>query len=169
MTIHRDHPFADPEPDPVRRLRGRLGTTVSLWTAGAGKDRAGLTVSSVMVAAGEPGRVLALLDPDADLTEVLTRTRRAVVQLLSWRHRALAEVFAGTAPSPGGPFRAGSFEDTAYGPRLDDATTWARVSLEDARDVGWSRLVTCRIDDVVTGEELEPLVHRRGRFQRPPH
>ena len=73
MTIHSGHPFPTPD-DPVRRLRGRLGGTVSLWTAGDDAERAGLTVTSWLVAGGEPGRVLALLDPDADLTELLLET-----------------------------------------------------------------------------------------------
>ena len=167
MTIHTDDPFADPDPDPVRRLRGRLGATVSLWTAGTAGDRAGLTVSSLMVAGGRPGRVLGLLDPDTDLTAALESTGRAVVQLLSWRHRGLAEAFAGTAPAPGGPFRTGSFTDTPYGPRLDDATTYALATFEDARDVGWSRLVTCTLDEIQLGDDPEPLVHRRGRWVRP--
>ena len=167
VTIHTGHPFADPSPDPVRRLRGRVTGTVSLWTAGAGSDRAGLTVSSLMVAGGEPGRVLALLDPDADLTAAVAETSRVVVQLLSWSHRDLAEAFAGTAPAPGGAFRTGSFEETPYGPRLADATTWALASLEDARDVGWSRLVTCTLDTVEVGDDPQPLVHRRGRWARP--
>ncbi len=168
MTIHSSHPFADPDPDPVRRLRGRLGAGVSLWTAGEGGDRAGLTVTSVMVAGGDPGRVLALLDPDADLTLALEGTGRAVVQLLAWRHRQLAEAFAGTAPAPGGPFRTGDFTDTPAGPRLVDTEAWALVSLEDAREVGWSRLVTCTVDEVtVEGEDAEPLLHRRGRWLRP--
>ena len=38
MTIHTSHPFADPEPDPLRRLRGRVGGAVSLWTAGRGRS-----------------------------------------------------------------------------------------------------------------------------------
>ena len=105
MTIHTTHPFLEPEGDrnPVRRLRGRLSGSVSLWTAGAPADRAGLTVSSWLVAGGDPGRVLALLDPDADLTDVLLDTGRGVVQLLQWEDRDLADVFAGVAPAPGGP------------------------------------------------------------------
>ena len=125
MTIHSGHPFAEADPDPVRRFRGRIGAAVSLWTAGDGRDRAGLTVTSLMVAGGEPGRVLALLDPDADLTLALEETGRAVVQLLSWPHRQLAEAFAGTAPAPGGPFRTAAFIDTDAGPRLADVAAWA--------------------------------------------
>ena len=169
MTIHTSYPFLEPEGDrdPVRRLRGRLGTTVSLWTSGADGDRAGLTVSSWMVAGGEPGRVLALLDPDADLTEMLLETRRAVVQLLTWPDRGLAEAFAGTAPAPGGPFRMADWIATPHGPRLAHATTWASVSLESDAPVGWSTLATCTLDEVVVGEDRDPLVHRRGRFSPP--
>ncbi len=168
MTIHSGHPFADPEPDPVRRLRGRLGAAVTLWTAGAGRDRAGLTVTSLMVAGGEPGRVLALLDPDADLTAALEETGRAVVQVLSWRHKDLADAFAGTAPAPGGAFRTGDFADTPDGPLLTDVASSAGVALEDVRDVGWSRLVTCRLDTIALDEDDdEPLLHRRGRWVRP--
>lgn len=172
MTIHRDHPFLEPEPDrdPARRFRARLGGAVTLWTAGGGDgphDRAGLTVSSVMVAGGEPSRVLALLDPDADLTERLLDTGRCVVHLLAWEHKDLADVFAGVAPAPGGMFRTAEFEPTAWGPRLVSAPAWVDATLESSLEVGWSTLVTCVVDDVTIGEDVEPLVHRRGRYQRP--
>ncbi|WP_243060325.1 flavin reductase family protein [Nocardioides sp. SR21] len=163
MTIHSTHPFADPEPDPVRRFRGRLTGSVALVTS----DRSGLTVSSLMVATGDPARVLVLVDPDSDLAEAVARSERAVVQLLSWSHRDLAEAFAGTAPAPGGPFRMGAFEDTAWGPRLADARSWAGVRLESAVDVGWSRLLTLAVEEVVVGDDEEPLVHRRGRYVKP--
>ena len=161
MTIHSSHPFPTPD-DAVRRLRGRVGGTVSLWTTGD----AGLTVSSFMVAAGEPARVLALLDPDSALAEAFDETGTGVVQLLSWRHRDLAEAFAGTAPAPGGPFRLASWEPTAWGPRLADAATWAGVRLESAAPAGWSTLVTAVLEEVVVGEDDEPLFHRRGRYAR---
>jgi flavin reductase (DIM6/NTAB) family NADH-FMN oxidoreductase RutF len=169
VTIHSDHPFLEPEGerDPVRRFRGRLGGTVTLWTSGAGTTRAGLTVSSLMVAAGEPARVLGLLDPDSDLADRIRGTGRAVVHLLAWEHRGLADAFAGVAPAPGGPFRQAGFEPTPWGPRLVSAPGWAGVTLEDARDVGWSVEVTCVLDEVVLGPDAPALVHRRGRYQRP--
>ena len=169
MTIHDTHPFLDPESerDPVRRFRGRLGGAVTLWTAGSGADRAGLTVSSLMVAAGEPARIIALLDPDSDFAETLQRTGRAVVHLLGWRHRDLADAFAGVAPAPGGAFRLAAFEDGEWGPRLVESPAWAGVSLESEQPAGWASLVTCVVDEVRIGEDTEPLVHRRGHYVRP--
>lgn len=169
MTIHDDHPFLEPEDrrDPVRRLRGRLGGAVSLWTAGDERGRAGLTVSSLLVLPGEPARLLGLLDPDADLADVLERTGRVVVQLLRWPHRDLAEQFAGVAPAPGGPFRQARFTTTPWGPRLLDATTWAGLAVEERVEVGWSLRVTGVVEHLEVGPDDAPLVHRRGRYARP--
>lgn len=169
MTIHTDHPFAQPEGSrsPLRRLRGRLGGAVSLWTTGTGRDRAGLTVSSLLVADGDPGAVLGLVDPDSDLGEVVELGSRLVVQLLEWQQRDLAEMFAGTAPAPGGPFAQAVFVDTEWGPRLADAPAWAGARVVDTRAVGWSTEVLAEVEHVSIGEEGQPLQHRRGRWVRP--
>jgi flavin reductase (DIM6/NTAB) family NADH-FMN oxidoreductase RutF len=166
MTIHDSHPFADPDPDPARRFRGRLGGAVTLWTSGHGTARAGLTVSSVLLALGEPARVLGLVDPDSDLAAAVEQAGAAVVQLLGWADRGLADGFAGTAPAPGGVFRQADFVDTAWGPRLTHATTWAGVRLERASEVGWSRMLTCTVEHVEIGDDGDPLMHRRGRWVR---
>ena len=166
MTIHATNPFATPS-DPVRRLRGRLGGAVSLWTAGPVEERAGLTVAALMVANGAPGRVLGLLDPDAALTERLTDTGVGVVHLLEWADRDLADAFGGVAPAPGGPFTLGTWTDTAYGPVLGDRTH-ALVRVETTAEVGWSLLVTATIEDVVLLEDHRPLEHRRGRYREAP-
>jgi flavin reductase (DIM6/NTAB) family NADH-FMN oxidoreductase RutF len=167
VTIHSEHPFRDPSSDPVRQLRARLGGAVTLWTAGAGASRAGLTVSSVMVAGGEPGRVLGLLDPDSDLRSAIGATGRGVVHLLQWQHRQLAEAFAGQLPAPGGPFTLGEWEGTSHGPRLLSASSWALVEVESVTVVGWSDLVVARLETAVIGVDEAPLEHRRGRYVRP--
>lgn len=164
MTIHSEHPFAEP-PDPVRRFRGRLGGAVSLWTAGAGAERVGLTVSSLMLANGDPARLLGLLDPDADLTEGLLATGRGVVQLLTWADRDLAEGFAGTGPAPGGVFRQGVWEQTTHGPALAGRTR-ALIVVDSAVEQGWSTLVTGRIESMEILEDHDPLEHRRGRYRQ---
>jgi flavin reductase (DIM6/NTAB) family NADH-FMN oxidoreductase RutF len=169
VTIHSSFPFPAEE-DPVRRLRGRLGGTVSLWTSGTGAgrgERAGLTVTSLMVANGEPARVVGLVDPDSDLAATLASTGRVVVQLLSWRHRDLADAFAGTSPAPGGPFALAPFEPTDWGPRLADAGTWLGASVESATEVGWSLQVTAVVESLVLGDDDQPLVHHRGRYTTP--
>lgn len=164
MTIHSEHPFAEP-PDAVRRFRGRLGGAVTLWTAGSDRDRAGLTVSSVMVANGDPGSVLGLLDPDSDLCGRLEDTGRAVVHLLSGTDRDLAEAFGGQGPAPGGPFRLREWQQTDAGPVLPDRSR-AVVRLSRTEDVGWSRLVVARIEEIVLLEAGPALEHRRGRYGR---
>jgi flavin reductase (DIM6/NTAB) family NADH-FMN oxidoreductase RutF len=179
VTIHSDHPFLEPESDrdPVRRLRGRLGGAVTLWTAGHGPGPgggggtawAGLTVSSVMLAAGEPARLLGLVDPDSDLALAVEETGAAVVGLLQWPHRDLADVFAGVAPAPGGPFRSRGWTQTAWGPRLEGVSAWAGVRFDaPGRAVGWSVLLEGVAEHVVLADEDEPLLHRRGRYLRAP-
>lgn len=166
MTIHSSNPFADTS-DPVRRFRGRLGGAVTLWTTGEGADRTGLTVSSVMIANGAPARVLGLLDPDADFTEAFEAGGAAVVQLLTWADRDLAEAFGGTGPAPGGPFRTGTWEQTEHGPALVGRSR-ALVRLESSEDRGWSRLVVGTIEDLTVLDDLDALEHRRGRYRRAP-
>ena len=162
MTIHSGHPFLDPD-DAVRRLRARIGGAVSLWTAGSGRARAGLTVSSVMVANGSPAFVLGLVDPDSGFYDAFTTTGLAVVHLLEWRDRGLADAFGGVAPAPGGAFTLADFEQTPHGPRLP-GRTHALVAAEEVREVGWSTLVTARIEEVAVLPDESPLEHRRGRY-----
>src|SRR3954447_26230164 len=170
VTIHDEHPFLEPESerDPVRRLRGRLGGAVTLLTSGTGASRTGLTVSSVLVANGDPAHVRALVDPDSDLAARILDTHRAVVHLLQWRHRDAADAFAGVPPSPGGLFTLGSWSASAWGRGLDGVSTWAGVRVvAEPQEVGWSWLLDGSVEQVEVGAEDAPLVHRRGRYVRP--
>lgn len=172
MTIHSDHPFLPPEGerDPVRRLRGRTVSPVTVWASGDDDGRNGLTVSSMLVADGEPPRLLALVDEDSDLWERMERVRTAAVSVLSWRHRGLADAFAGVAPAPGGAFRLAAWEQTDWGPVVADTTCWAGVRLEPGapRHAGWALLVDAVIERVEIGEggDDEAMAHLRGRYRR---
>ena len=111
--IHEEvNPFVESEEerDPVRRFRGRLAAPVTVVTAGDGDDRTGMTVSSIVVSEGAPGRIHFLAAPTADLVDVIDRTGRFVVHILEQEQRAISEIFAEQRPSPGGLFATVSTE-----------------------------------------------------------
>jgi len=167
VTIHSEHPFLTPEPDrnPLRRLRGRLAAPVTLWAAGSGPARAGLTVSSTQVVDGEPGRLLGLIDEDSDLWDAVSATGCFTVALLSERHRQLADQFAGVMPAPGGPFKEYAWRESPWGPVLADVSDWAGCRLDSFRPMGWSLLVEATVEHVELGSGDTPLLYHRGRYR----
>jgi 3-hydroxy-9,10-secoandrosta-1,3,5(10)-triene-9,17-dione monooxygenase reductase component len=167
VTIHTTDPFATPESDrsAVRRLRGRLASPVTLWTAGSGRSRAGLTVSSMLVVDGSPGRIVGVVDDESSLWETVSQTQRLVVSVLEVGDEQLADRFAGLLPAPGGLFRDPVWAETAWGPVLSTASAWAGCRLDGARPFGWGLLVEATIEEVILGEPAPPLVHHRGRYR----
>lgn len=168
MTVHSEHPFLPPEPDrnPVRRLRGRLASPVSLLTADHAGRRVGLTVSSVLVIDGDPGEVLAVVDPLSELHDAVRDSGAAVLNLLGWPDRQLAEAFGYQAPAPGGPFRMAEWADSDWGPVLTTATGWAgcRAIGQPWPATGWGVAMRLAIQQVTVGRDGAPLVHHRGRY-----
>jgi flavin reductase (DIM6/NTAB) family NADH-FMN oxidoreductase RutF len=162
--IHSTDPFATPEREKsaVRRFRGRLAAPVTLWTA---PGPAGLTVSSMLVADGEPGRVLGLIDDESDFWDAAGAAGRFAVTPLTPADQQLADRFAGLMPAPGGPFAAGEWTETAYGPVPAHAATWAGCRLASERPCGWALLVEAVIETVEAGPSAAPLVHYRGRYR----
>jgi flavin reductase (DIM6/NTAB) family NADH-FMN oxidoreductase RutF len=165
MTIHTTDPFASPEEErsTVRRLRGRLAAPVTLWTA---PGPAGLTVSSTLVADGEPGLLLGLIDDESELWPAIEEAGRFAVAPLRPADRQLADRFAGLMPAPGGLFRSDEWRDTDYGPVLAGLDTWAGCRLTASRPYGWNLLVEATIEHVETGPDTDPLVHYRGRYRQ---
>jgi flavin reductase (DIM6/NTAB) family NADH-FMN oxidoreductase RutF len=169
MTIHTSDPFATPEHErsPVRRFRGRLPASVTLWTAvGPDGRRAGLTVSSTVVVDGSPGRLLGVLDEESELWGAIEASGRFAVSPLRGEDRQVAERFAGLMPAPGGSFTFGEWIDTPFGSVLSGLGAWAGCQLAGSHPVGWGLLVEGIIEDVHIDDELTvvPLVHYRGRY-----
>jgi flavin reductase (DIM6/NTAB) family NADH-FMN oxidoreductase RutF len=173
VTIHSSHPFLPPEDErsPLRRFRGRMAAPVTVWTSAHSTGRAGWTVSSMLLADGDPAELLGLVDADSDLADLVEQTRTVAVSLLGWQHRGLADAFAGTAPAPGGPFRMGTWVDTEWGPVLSDAVGWLGARLHPSRPVdraGWSLLVRGTVEtvQVAAGPDAQPMAHVRGRYRQ---
>ncbi len=168
VTIHSEHPFSDPEGDrrPARRLRGRLPAPVTIWTSVYEGEQAGLTVSSLLVADGEPARLVCLLDGESALWPVLRDSGRAAVSVLGPDDRQLADVLAGVAPSPGGAFRTGEWTGTDWGPVVS-GRAWAGGRLVgEPRPVGWPLLVELELEhtELSAGTGAGVLGYRRGRY-----
>lgn len=166
MTIHSDHPFAAPEPerDPLRRVRGRLAAPVTVWACGTGRERVGLTVSSVLVVEGEPAHLLGLIDPLSDLAERLVVGQPCTVSVLAVGQEFLAGAMAGHEPAPGGPFTIGAWNDTPAGPHLAGAAAVVEAVVSERREVGWSLLVEVEVTSAAVGH-ADPLILLRGAFQ----
>lgn len=166
-NIHYEHPFVPPVEarEPWRRLRGRLTAPVTVWTSGTRETRAGLTISSLLVADGRPPVVLGLMNDTTDLYAAITATRSFVVHVLDRSQATLSEEFAGLRPRPGGPFAGRRVHDGPHGPVLDEVADRAFCRLVDDSEAGYQRLVRGAVEAVEVSELTSPLVLFRGRYR----
>jgi 3-hydroxy-9,10-secoandrosta-1,3,5(10)-triene-9,17-dione monooxygenase reductase component len=166
-TVGGRHPFATPPErrSPARRLRGRLLAPVTVWTAGSPPAGAALTVSSVLVAEGEPARILGLIDPTSALWEAATEAGAFVVHVLGAGDRALAERFAEIRPPIRGAFTGVEAAASPWGPLLGGRRSWAACRLAGSAPAGYAELVEGVIErlELHDGEE-GPLGWLRGGY-----
>lgn len=111
--------------------------------------------------------MIGLIDPASELFEDLLRTRRWAVSLMSYGDRLLADAMAGLAPAPGGPFRMGSWRDTAWGPVLAASPGWLGARLIDEPvEAGWSMLVRGVVESVEIDDAVAPVAYLRGNYRQ---
>lgn len=168
--IHFEHPFATPlqERDPTRRFRGRLAAPVTVWTAGAVNGRGALTISSLLIAEGDPALLLGLISDVSELWAAIQERAAFVVHVLDANQRHLAERFALRSPAPGGPFAGLEASESPWGPILASVRTRAYCRLEGTALVGYAQLVSGRIERLDLDEDFDdPLVYFRGRYWSP--
>jgi flavin reductase (DIM6/NTAB) family NADH-FMN oxidoreductase RutF len=173
VTIHHSHPFEAGEEDrnPLRRFRGRMTSPVSIWAAAAGGRRAGWTLSSFLVADGDPAEVIGLVDEESALADMLAETTTVTVNLLGWGHRTLADAFGGVAPAPGGPFALATWNDTEWGPVLGNALGWIGARLKpDPEHAGWGLLLRAVVErvEIQANPADDLLCYVRGRYRSLP-
>ena len=156
--IHDEHPFSAPLDlrDPTRQLRGRLASGITVFTSGGPDSRTGLTVSSLLIAEGEPSRIVALVGEATDLWFAIEQSGSWIVHVLESSDQQLSDRFAGLRPSPGGLFAGLDIEDTPWGPSISTLGTRAYCRLERSVETGFHRLVTGVIDEVDL-DDSDPL------------
>jgi flavin reductase (DIM6/NTAB) family NADH-FMN oxidoreductase RutF len=165
--LSSDDPFAIPvdERRLDRRFRGRLIAPVTVWTAGSGDRRAALTVSSLLVAEGEPAEVLGLLDPLSELFDVLVERGSFVVHVLETADQRLAGIFAGAYPVD--PFEEVDTVDGEFGPVISGTRHTLGCRLGGSEELGFQMLVRGRIEALeIVAEAGQPLVRYRGRYRK---
>ncbi len=165
--VHDEHPFETPQEqrDPARRFRGRLAAPVTVITAGKGDHRTGLTVSSLVVAEGDPSVIYFLLGSTTDLHYGLEETGKFVVHVLEEGNQEIADVFAGLRPSPGGRFAGLNVEQSKWGPVLSDVRTRAYCTYEGGDEETFFIVAEGAIDKLELGDIEDPLVYFRGRYR----
>jgi 3-hydroxy-9,10-secoandrosta-1,3,5(10)-triene-9,17-dione monooxygenase reductase component len=166
--LSQENPFVTPPllREPARRFRGRLPAPVTIWTAGAADGRAGLTISSLLVAEGRPSSVLGLVGPTSELWDAINLTSSFVVHICEEGDRRLAERFAGRWPAPGGLFQGLGAIDGEWGPVLPGLANRVYCRLTSTADVGFQHLIIGRIDTVEVADDIRPLVYLQGRYRR---
>jgi flavin reductase (DIM6/NTAB) family NADH-FMN oxidoreductase RutF len=166
--IHYENPFVTPAElrEPARQLRGRFASGVTVWTAGEGDGRAGLTMSSVLIDEGEPPVVLGLINDTTDLYQAATTTGRFVMHLLGAEHHTLSDRFAGQRPAPGGIFSDLDVEQTEWGPVVSLFGERAFCRLVGETDTGFHKLLHAHIDKIESADLDDPLVYFRGKYRK---
>ena len=167
LRIGRQHPFTVPAErrDPARRLRGRLVAPVTIWTAGRPPGGAGLTVSSVLVAEGEPARLLGLVDPTSAFWQAMQETGAFVVHVLAAGDRNLAERFSEIRPPIRGPFEHLQVAESPWGPVLDGSRPRASCRLAGSAPAGHAELVQGVIEQLALHDLEDPLAYLHGQYR----
>ena len=167
IRVGGQHPFATPPErrDPARRLRGRLLAPVTVWTAGEPPGGAGLTVSSVLVAEGEPARLLGLIDATSAFWEAMLDSGAFVVHVLAAGDRRLAERFGEVRPPIRGAFTGLAVAASPWGPVLAGRRPRAACRLARSTRTGHLELVEGTIEELELHDLDDPLAWLHGGYR----
>jgi flavin reductase (DIM6/NTAB) family NADH-FMN oxidoreductase RutF len=143
-----------------------LAAPVTVVTAGQPGNQAALTVSSLMVAEGEPSSVIALIGTNTDLWEAIEASRRFIVHILGSSRREDADAFAGIRPRPGGVFAGVAVEHSDWGPVLTDSANRVFCSLASSIELPFHHLVEGEIEKVEVSDLDDPAIYFRGDYRK---
>jgi flavin reductase (DIM6/NTAB) family NADH-FMN oxidoreductase RutF len=124
-----------------------------------------MTVSSLLVAEGDPAEVLGLLDPLSELFDRLVERGSFVVHVLEAADQRLAGMFAGAYPVD--PISEVDTVDGEFGPVIRGLRHTLGCRLGGSEELGFQMLVRGRIEAVeIVANVGQPLVRYQGRYRK---
>jgi 3-hydroxy-9,10-secoandrosta-1,3,5(10)-triene-9,17-dione monooxygenase reductase component len=163
--LHYGEPWAAPPEarDPLRRLRGRLVLPVTVWLAASPEGSpVGLTISSVLLAQGEPPMLAGLVSAATELGELFASgsAKSFAVHVLGASHRRLAQHFSGELPG-----ERVAVSSSAWGFVLDEVEDRLFCRARSTRDFGWSLLVEAVVEATEAGPARRGLAWYHGEYR----
>ena len=151
-------------PERFRNAMGRWATGVTVLTAHAGEEDAGMTVNAFLSVALAPPSVLVSLQREVETLPVLRRARRFGVSVLAAAQRELSRRFSQAIPSPE-KFRGVPVRRTPSGtPLLDGAVLALECRLVSEAAAFDHVLVVGEVERLEEGAEALPRLFYRGQY-----
>jgi flavin reductase (DIM6/NTAB) family NADH-FMN oxidoreductase RutF len=139
-----------------------LPVTVWLAVGAADDEPVGLTVSSLIVAQGEPAVLAGVISPSTQLADALaTPSAQFVVHLVGAPQRRLAQHFAGELPAPAEMLAT---RLSQHGPVLEALGDRIFCRVSSIKPFGWSLLVEAEVAHAEVGGRDKALAWYYGAF-----
>jgi flavin reductase (DIM6/NTAB) family NADH-FMN oxidoreductase RutF len=153
--------------DAFRGAMRELSGGVSVITVGAGRDRSGMTATSVSALALDPPTLIVCINKESSTWPLLQRYGSFGVNVLHARHQGIADRFAGRNGVKGEQrYGEGQWITLATGASLlADALAAIDCELDEAIDRHSHAIVIGRVKAIHVGEGSEAaLMYWRGRY-----
>jgi flavin reductase len=151
--------------DELRAVMRRAPASVSVLTVDTGRERLGLTVSSLLSLSLDPQLVGVSIARDAAMHELLREAGGFTISLLAGGQEWLAQHFARGVP-PIGMWRGVDTEEGERGaPLLAGALGWLECRLAGEHPAGDHTLFVGEVESVRLGSSAPPLVYVGGGYR----
>jgi flavin reductase (DIM6/NTAB) family NADH-FMN oxidoreductase RutF len=164
--VHPPAVSGDVGPDAFRAAMRQLGRGVSVITVGVGRERSGMTATSVSALALDPPTLIVCLNKQCSTWPLLHRHRALGVNILHAGQPAIAERFAGRHGETGEQrYAEVTWITLATGTSLlADALATLDCELDETIDRHSHAVVIGRIKAIRTEAADGALVYWRGRY-----
>jgi flavin reductase (DIM6/NTAB) family NADH-FMN oxidoreductase RutF len=145
---------------------GHFAAGVTVLTTVLGERLHGITVSAFASLSLEPPMVLACLEKKTVMHDLLLKSRRFAVNILSEEDEAVSRYFADNSRLKGTEFTPGTYRAGSNGsPILLGATAFAEANVVAGHDGGDHTIFVGEVTNLGVLSERRPLVFYRGGYR----